>query len=118
MTKDIHSQRLRGGLTEDSALKVPTVKEQIQLHLFDFNRFQDEYETPLEVTQEGIARAVGINVHHVTQYVRPLLSEEMLQERTPHSRGKAEAKGLLSDPLRKHLPSSSTSGSKPSSPLR
>jgi hypothetical protein len=60
------------------------VKERIQLHLFDYQRFQEEYEAPIEVTQEGIARAVGINIHHVTQYVRPLLSEEMLQERTSH----------------------------------
>ncbi|MEE9174179.1 MAG: hypothetical protein V3U30_04305 [Thermoplasmata archaeon] len=36
---------------------------------------------------------MGINVHHVTQYVRPLLSEEMLQERTSHiQRGKRRRK--------------------------
>ncbi len=63
------------------------MKERIQLHLFAYQRFEDEYEAPLEVTQDGIARAVGINIHHVTQYVRPLLSEEMLQERTSHIQG-------------------------------
>ncbi len=74
-------------------MKTPTVKERIQLHLFDHQRFQEEYEAPVEVTQEGIARAVGINIHHVTQYVRPLLSEEMLQERTSHiQRGKRRRK--------------------------
>ncbi len=63
------------------------MKERIQLHLFDYQRFEDEYEAPLEVTQEGIAQAVGINIHHATQYVRPLLSEEMLEERTSHIQG-------------------------------
>ncbi len=69
------------------------MKERIQLHLFDYQRLQEEYEAPVEVTQEGIARAVGISIHHVTQYVRPLLSEEMLQERTSHiQRGKRRRK--------------------------
>ncbi|MCJ2531952.1 MAG: hypothetical protein LN413_06605, partial [Candidatus Thermoplasmatota archaeon] len=69
------------------------MKERIQLHLFDYQGFQEEYEAPVEVTQEGIARAVGINIHHVTQYVRPLLGEELLRERMSHiQRGKRRRK--------------------------
>src|SRR3972149_8201844 len=61
-----------------------TVKERVLLHLFDYTKFEDAYDVPPEVTQAGIARAVGIRVHHVTQYVKPLLAEEFLIERTGH----------------------------------
>ncbi len=66
-----------------------TVKERIQLHLFDHNRFADAYEAPLEVTQEGIARSVGIRVHHVSQYIKPLVAGEVVDETTRHIRRKA-----------------------------
>src|SRR5712691_499363 len=64
-----------------------TVKERTQLHLFDFNRFADAFEAPPEIAQEGIARAVGIRVQHVQQYVKPLISEGLVEERTSHVRG-------------------------------
>ena len=59
-----------------------TVKERIQLHLFNYTRFADAYEAPVEVTQGGIAKAVGIRVHHVPQYIRPLVSDGLVEERT------------------------------------
>jgi len=52
-------------------MRTLTVKERIQLHLFDYTRFVEAYEAPPEVTQEAIARTVGIRVQHVNQYVRP-----------------------------------------------
>ncbi|MEE9182725.1 MAG: AAA family ATPase, partial [candidate division NC10 bacterium] len=61
-----------------------TVKERILLHLFDYNRFAEEYEAPVEVTQSGIAKAVGIRVQHVTQYAKPLMEEGQIEERTRH----------------------------------
>jgi tetratricopeptide (TPR) repeat protein/DNA-binding MarR family transcriptional regulator len=61
-----------------------TVKQRIQLHLFDFQRLAEAYEAPVDVTQDGIAQAVGIQVHHVVQYVRPLVSEGLVEARTSH----------------------------------
>jgi len=66
-----------------------TVKERIQLHLFDFSRLAEAYEAPPGVTQEAIARAAGIRVHHVTQYIRPLVAEGHVEEKTSHVRGRA-----------------------------
>ena len=63
-----------------------TVKERILLHLFDYNRFAEEYEVPLEVTQTGIAKATSIRGTHVTQYVKPLMAEELLEVRVSHIR--------------------------------
>ena len=51
-------------------MRALTVKERIQLHLFDYSRFADSYQAPPDVTQQAIARAVGIRVHHVNQYVQ------------------------------------------------
>lgn len=91
-----NSSRPEGG----TPLKIPTVKERVLLHLFDYHRFLDDFEAPIEVTQEGIAQAVGIRVHHVTQNVRPLLSEEALQEKTSHIRhGKRRRKVYFLTPL-------------------
>ncbi|MGQ0796775.1 MAG: tetratricopeptide repeat protein, partial [Methanobacteriota archaeon] len=71
------------------AIRHLTVKERIQLHLFDYARFADAYEAPEEVTQESIARSVGIRVPHVLQYVRPLIEEGVAESRTSHVRRKA-----------------------------
>src|SRR2546430_13870440 len=65
-------------------MRTLTAKERIQLHLFDYSRFSDAYEAPPEVTQEAIARAAGIRVQHVVQYVRPLMADGLVEERLAH----------------------------------
>jgi len=70
-------------------IQLPTVKENVLLHLFDFTRFADQYTVPAEVTQSGISKAVGIHVHHVPQYVRPLISDGLVDETIRHVSGKA-----------------------------
>lgn len=76
-----------------------TVKERILLHLFDFNRFAEEYEAPVEVTQGGIAEATGIRVHHVTQYVKPLISDNLVQEDVRHIKGMPRRRKVYFLPL-------------------
>ena len=63
------------------------VKERILLHLLGFTKFAGAYDVPADVTQEGIARATWIDLPHVLQYVRPLLKEGLVRERTAHVRG-------------------------------
>lgn len=70
------------------ALRELTVKERIQLHLFEYTRRVEEYEAPAEVTQQGIAQAVDIRVQHVGQYVKPLIEEELAEEGRKHVPGK------------------------------
>src|SRR2546425_10693046 len=65
-------------------MRTLTAKERIHLHLFDYSRFSDAYEAPPEVTQEAIARAAGIRVQHVVQYVRPLMADGLVEERLAH----------------------------------
>lgn len=61
-----------------------TVKERIQLHLLDFTKYLEEYSVPFEVTQSGIAERVGIQLKHLSQYLKPLLQEGVIEERTAH----------------------------------
>lgn len=59
------------------------------LHLFDYNRFVEDYEAPAEVTQSAIAEGARIVVPHFGQYVRPLIAEGSVQEKTSHIKRKA-----------------------------
>ena len=61
-----------------------SVKERILLHLFDFTRFAEEYVAPVEVTQAGISKAVGIRVQHIRQNVGPLIQNGLVEESTRH----------------------------------
>jgi len=63
------------------------VKERILLHLIEYAKYVDELEVPSAITQEGIARETGIDVPHFTQYVRPLIQEGLVRERTAHVKG-------------------------------
>lgn len=65
-------------------LRSLTVKERILLHLFDYQRFSDAYDVPADVSQNGIALAAGIRVHHVAQYVKPLIADGRVEEKTAH----------------------------------
>lgn len=112
-------------------IKALTVKARILLHLFDYNRFADEYEAPIEVTQSRIARAVGIRVKHVTQYVKPLVAEGAVAERTSHVRrqprrlkvyfltaaGRQQAASLRSSLLGESVPFRTRSGETAELPL-
>lgn len=112
-------------------MRALTVKERIQLHLFDYSRFADSYESPLEVTQEAIARAVGIRVHHVNQYVGPLAVEGLVQERVGHIKkssrrrkvysltpnGRSQAADLRAHLLREEVPFQDRSGQMQNVPL-
>ena len=64
-----------------------TAKERILLHLLDYVRFQDSIEVPAAMTQEGLASTAWVELRHLSQYLRPLLHEELVRERTCHVQG-------------------------------
>ena len=59
-----------------------TVNEKILIHLSDFISFRDEFNVPLDVTQDGIAEALGIRLNHVPRAVKSLLATGKISERT------------------------------------
>ena len=70
----------------NAALRL-TAKERILLHLLDFARHSNTTEFPPELTSTGIAMAVGIDGRHVAQYLRPLVKEGLVLEKTARVRG-------------------------------
>ncbi|MEE8198457.1 MAG: ATP-binding protein [Thermoplasmata archaeon] len=67
--------------------RTPTVKERILLHLYP-RRSTSAYEAPPEISQRGIALAVGIRLRHVSQYVKPLLNQGLVEHHSTHVRGR------------------------------
>src|SRR6266567_7043391 len=64
-----------------------TAKERILIHLADYAKYADVVEVTPEMGQEGIARAAGIYVQNVRQFLDPLLKEGLGRGRTAPVKG-------------------------------
>ncbi|MCI4371942.1 MAG: hypothetical protein L3J78_04765, partial [Thermoplasmata archaeon] len=64
-----------------------TAKERILIHLADFAGYSEKVEVPEAMAQDALARAAGIRVQHVRQFVNPLLKDGLVRERTAHVAG-------------------------------
>ncbi len=62
-------------------------KERILLHLLECAAPGDEVEVSNTLSQQGVARGAGIERRHVAQFVRPLIREGLVRERTAHVTG-------------------------------
>jgi hypothetical protein len=61
-----------------------TIEDRILLHLLDFTKWRDKIDIPLNVTQEGISRGVGVKKKHVPRSLRKMIEKDLLLERTTH----------------------------------
>jgi DNA-binding MarR family transcriptional regulator len=73
----------------ESAGRLVTVNERVLLHLREFALPRFRAEVPPQVTQEGIAEALGIRPNHVPRAVRRLISEGTVEELLSHVSGYA-----------------------------
>ena len=64
------------------------IQEKILLHLYDYRKYVDRYEYPIEMTQQGIAKVVGISVTHVPRNIKRLLEEGLVESKKGHVAGK------------------------------
>lgn len=64
-----------------------TVNERVLIHLDRFHRFEDEWEVPADVSQKGIADAVGIRRNEVPRAVKALEKQKLLTSRSARVRG-------------------------------
>ncbi|MCD6382948.1 MAG: hypothetical protein J7L88_00625 [Thermoplasmata archaeon] len=64
-----------------------TAEERILFHLYDYIQFEDEFEAPPEVTQEGISRGALIQRKHVPRSLKKLISRGLIFERLSHVKG-------------------------------
>ena len=59
-----------------------TVQEQIMLHLFSFKDFDEQLlEVPFGVTQEGVAKAIGVVRSAIPRAMKRLIEKGMLTKR-------------------------------------
>jgi len=49
-----------------------TVKEKILIHLLSYSRYKEEVEVPVQVSQEGMAKAVGVRRSHIASALKDL----------------------------------------------
>lgn len=67
-----------------------TVRDRILVHLSEYTGRQTDYEAPAAATQIGVADAVDVDRKHVPEYVRPLIAEDLVQERSARVRGRRQ----------------------------
>lgn len=63
-----------------------TVGERILFHLYQYVKFEDKYESPFDVTQDGIAQSCGISRAHAAIELKKLKESNQLVERLSHVR--------------------------------
>jgi DNA-binding MarR family transcriptional regulator len=64
-----------------------TVPDRVILHLLDYLKYEGRFEAPMEVTQTGIASAVGIEQKHVPRAVKKLKAKGYVHERLSRVEG-------------------------------
>ncbi len=64
-----------------------TVQDKIIIHLSGYTRFADEFECPEDISQAGIAEAIGKSRAHTTLELKRLKESEMVSERLSHVKG-------------------------------
>jgi tellurite resistance protein len=72
------------GIEEISSV---TSKDRILLYLSDFSYVADRYELPSGLTQESISNGTGIKRKHLPQYLKDLISEDLVVQRKAHITG-------------------------------
>ena len=70
-----------------------TVSERILFHLNGYVKFEDKYEVPFDITQDGISQACSISRAHAAIELKKLKATGILEEKLSHvKRGKARRK--------------------------
>jgi hypothetical protein len=67
-----------------------TIEDRILLHLLDFVKLREDIEVPLNITQLGISKGVGIKKKHVPRSLKALIEKDLLFEKTAHVTGKSQ----------------------------
>ena len=70
-----------------------TVSERIVYHLNSYIRYEDKYEAPFDITQDGVSQACAISRAHAAIELKKLKSSGIIEERLCHVRkGKTRRK--------------------------
>ena len=61
-----------------------TIEDGILLHLLHYSSYRDEFEVPYNITQPGIAEAIGIRRSHVSYVIKGLKIKGFVDEKIAH----------------------------------
>jgi tetratricopeptide (TPR) repeat protein/DNA-binding MarR family transcriptional regulator len=64
-----------------------SVDKRILLHLMDFSRFENQFEVPFSISQEGIAKAIGIRRDNVPRAMKDLKTAGLVNEKVARVEG-------------------------------
>ncbi|MFP3318289.1 MAG: AAA family ATPase [Thermoplasmata archaeon] len=57
-----------------------TLKTRILIYLSDYWKYKNRFQYPIEITQEGISKAIGITVSHVPRELNILIKNKLVEE--------------------------------------
>ncbi len=70
-----------------------TISERILFHLSNYVKYDDKFEVPFDVTQDGISQAISISRAHAAIELKKLRSAGVVEERLSHvKKGKSRRK--------------------------
>ena len=69
-----------------------TVKEKILIGLLSFTKHKDEFEVPPDITQDGLATAVGTRRSHIASALKDLKQNELVEEKKTRISGQERRK--------------------------
>ncbi len=73
-----------------------TVSERILYHLHAFVKYEDKFEVPFDMTQDGVSQACGISRAHAAIEIKKMKALGLIEERLSHvKRGKMRRKIYL-----------------------
>ena len=63
-----------------------TIGERIILHLAQYSKFKEDFDAPIDVSQDGIAEALRISRAHAAIELKKLKESTLVEERIAHIR--------------------------------
>jgi DNA-binding PadR family transcriptional regulator len=72
-----------------SSIQLPTlpIDKKILLHIMDYSKFENQFEVPFAISQEGIAKAIGIRRDNVPRAMKDLKSAGLVVEKVARVEG-------------------------------
>jgi len=68
---------------------VPTIDKKILLHVLNFSKFENHFEIPFALSQEGISQAIGIRRDNIPRALKRLKEEDLIFEKVVRIEGVA-----------------------------
>jgi hypothetical protein len=69
-----------------------TVKEKILIHLLNYTKYREKAEVPVQISQDGMAKAIGVRRSHIASALKDLREAGQIEEEKTRFRGEMRRK--------------------------